>query len=81
MTPNSLLFDRTLDTDNNGYLDFREFLMAIDLIAAKSPEEKLIWSFKMYDMDNSGVIDRKEMCSVMQSVYNMLGNLNILIID
>ena len=36
----------TLDTDRNGYLDFREFILAIDLVAAKTPEEKLLWAFR-----------------------------------
>ena len=39
---------RTLDTDGNGFLDFKEFIMANDLIAAKNKEEKLSWAFKMY---------------------------------
>ena len=38
---------RTLDTDGNGYLDFKEFIMANDLIAAQNKEEKLSWAFKM----------------------------------
>ena len=38
---------RTLDTDGNGYLDFKEFIMANDLIAAKNKEQKLSWAFKM----------------------------------
>ena len=38
---------RTLDTDGNGYLDFKEFIMANDLIAAKTKEQKLSWAFKM----------------------------------
>ena len=40
-----LSFYRTIDIDGNGYLDFKEFLMANDLIAAKTPEEKLKWTF------------------------------------
>ena len=32
-TPKNLF--RTLDTDNNGYLDFTEFLLAMDLVAAR----------------------------------------------
>ena len=28
---------RTLDSDNNGYLDFTEFLLAMDLVAARCP--------------------------------------------
>ena len=38
---------RTLDTDGNGYLDFKEFIMANDLIAAQNKEAKLSWAFKM----------------------------------
>ena len=73
------LFCRTLDTDNNGFLDFREFLLAVDLVAARTPEEKLIWAFKMYDVDNSGVIDRREMENVMKSIYQMLGTVIALV--
>ena len=31
-----------------------------------------MWCFKLYDKDNSGVIDREEMGNIMESVYNML---------
>ena len=38
---------RTLDVDGNGYLDFKETLLASELISAKTPEQKLKWAFKM----------------------------------
>ena len=38
---------RTLDTDGNGFLDFKEFILANDLIAANSPANKLRWAFRM----------------------------------
>ena len=62
-----------MDTDGNGYLDFKEFILAIDLVAARTPEEKLLWAFRMYDIDNSGEIDKSEMINVIKSVYKMLG--------
>ena len=31
----------------------QEFLLALDITAGGSPEEKLRWAFKMYDKDNS----------------------------
>jgi Ca2+-binding EF-hand superfamily protein len=38
---------RTLDLDGNGYLDFKENMMAMDLVNANTAEEKLKWAFKM----------------------------------
>ena len=37
---------RTFDTDKNGYIDFKEFLLAIDITSAGTAEEKLKWAFR-----------------------------------
>ena len=34
--------------------NIKEFMMATDMTASGSPEEKLRWAFKMYDKDGSG---------------------------
>ena len=75
-----------LDSDKNGYLDFKEFQQAIDLVGARLPDDRLRWSFKLYDEDNSGSIALDEMekvCNciqlnktetsvqVMDCIYNM----------
>ena len=43
---------RTFDTDKNGFIDFKEFLLAIDVTSTGSPEEKLDWAFRL-DQDTS----------------------------
>ena len=64
---------RTFDTDNNGYIDFLEFLLAINITSTGKPEEKLKWAFKLYDVDGNGSISQHEMTKVVQSIYDMLG--------
>ena len=70
---------RVLDDDRSGFLGFKEFLQAIDLMGARcqinmmvmivlicrTPDDKLRWAFKMYDEDNSREVDKQEMENVM----------------
>ena len=63
---------RTFDTDQNGYIDFKEFILAVYVTSAGTPEEKFRSAFRMYDVDGNGVIDQDEMANVMQAIYGMM---------
>ena len=62
---------RTFDTDQNGCIDFKEFLLAMYVTSAGSAEEKLTWAFRMYDVDGNGTIDPDEMLKVVRAIYGM----------
>jgi len=65
---------RTFDADNSGKIDFKEFLLAINITSAGKPEEKLEWAFAMYDINSDGTIERSEMVEIIGAIYNMVGN-------
>ena len=62
---------RIFDCDGNGFLDFKEFLMAIDIATCQTEESKLVWVFKLYDVDNDGIIDIDEMASIMETLDSL----------
>merc|ERR1712215_211199 len=64
---------RTFDSDKNGVIDFKEFILAIDVTSSGTPEEKLNWAFRMYDVDGNGWIDLVEMTKLVKSIYAMIG--------
>ena len=62
---------KTFDTDQNGFRDFEEFVLAMYVTSAGSAEEKLKWAFRMHDVDGNGVIDPDEMSKVVEAIYGM----------
>ena len=67
------------DKDDNGHLDFVEFLKATDMTSDGSAEEKLRWNFKAYDKDGSGTLEKEELVFFMSLVYQ--SKVSKLIID
>nr|XP_027200165.1 calmodulin-like protein 12 [Dermatophagoides pteronyssinus] len=64
---------RTFDEDGNGWIDFKEFLLAIGITTSTNPREKLKWAFKMYDINNDGLIELDEMTKIIKALHEMLG--------
>ncbi|BHF82272.1 neuronal calcium sensor [Sparganum proliferum] len=64
---------RTFDKDNSGKIDFKEFLLAINITSGGRPKEKLEWAYQMYDIDGNGTIERNEMVEIIRAIYSMLG--------
>merc|ERR1712172_421664 len=64
---------RTFDADKNGYIDFKEFLLAINITSNGSASQKLDWAFSMYDVNGNGYIDLNEMTQIVRSIYHLIG--------
>ena len=45
---------RVLDSDESGFIDFKEFMLAVDMSLRGTSEDKLAWAFKLFDRDSSG---------------------------
>ncbi|CAF0745540.1 unnamed protein product [Adineta steineri] len=64
---------QAFDTDNNGKVDFKEFVIGFLLTTKGSMEEKLDYTFQLYDIDKDGYIDQSEIDVMAKYVYRMLG--------
>ena len=53
-------------------IDFLEYVAALNLVLRGKLEHKLKWTFKMYDKDGSGCIDKTELKEIVEVMYNIL---------
>ncbi|AWP01111.1 putative guanylyl cyclase-activating protein 2-like [Scophthalmus maximus] len=51
---------RSFDANKDGHIDFMEYVAAVHLVLRGKLEDKLKWSFKVYDRDGNGCLDRQE---------------------
>uniref|UniRef100_A0AAZ1XN22 Guanylyl cyclase-activating protein 2 n=1 Tax=Oreochromis aureus TaxID=47969 RepID=A0AAZ1XN22_OREAU len=52
---------RAFDKNGDNTIDFLEFVAALNLVFRGDLEHKLRWSFKVYDKDGNGYVDRNEL--------------------
>ena len=57
---------RAFDEDNSGWINFKEFLLAIGITTGTDSRAKLKWAFKMYDINKDGLIDAQEMAKIIK---------------
>ncbi|XP_036919224.1 guanylyl cyclase-activating protein 3 isoform X2 [Sturnira hondurensis] len=63
----------TFDMNKDGFIDFLEFIAAVNLVVRGKMEQKLKWYFKLYDADGNGSIDKKELLNMFTTVQALNG--------
>lgn len=59
----------------DGQIDFMEYVAAVHLVLRGKLEDKLRWSFKVYDRDGNGCLDRQEVRHIVRvSVSHEMSN-------
>jgi len=65
------LFDG-FDTDGDGVISLKEFVLLIRVMSDDAPEDKIKWGFKTYDENKDGFIDAEEMKRYVATVCEMM---------
>ncbi|SCZ90208.1 BZ3500_MvSof-1268-A1-R1_Chr1-3g01840 [Microbotryum saponariae] len=66
---------KVFDKNNNGTIDFREFICALSITSRGQLDEKLQWAFQLYDINSDGTITYDEMLKIVTAIYDMTGEM------
>lgn len=64
---------RVFDVDNSKYIDFKEFIIALSITSRGSLEQKLNWSFKLYDFRRCEQLSYNDVLTIIRATYKMIG--------
>lgn len=52
---------------------FQDFVTGLSILSRGSIDEKLRWTFSLYDINGDGCITREEMTDIVTAVYELMG--------
>jgi len=63
---------RVYDANDDGYVDFVEFMMIYYIMSDGSPEEVLAKIFRVFDVNSDGTISEKELKRLIKDMFMMI---------
>jgi len=64
---------KAFDVSSSGSISFKDMLVSLSTLLHGTLQEKLAWTFRVYDLNGDGVITMNEMGNVVVAVYELMG--------
>merc|ERR1712055_876904 len=67
---------RIYDSNDDGYIDFVEFIVVFYIMSDGTPQEVLEKIFRVFDVNSDGTITKKELSRLIKDMYQLLSEEN-----
>lgn len=62
-----------MDQQETGVITFEDFALGLSILVKGTDEDRIRWTFNLYDLNGDGVITKDEMEDIVASVYELMG--------
>ncbi|CAF3432177.1 unnamed protein product [Rotaria sp. Silwood1] len=63
---------RNIDRSNSGYIRFEDLIVTLSTLIHGSIEDRLSWTFDLYDINKDGVLTKTELSQIVASIFQLI---------